>query len=1065
MLNRKCCRLEKGWKIEGYDMNAGLTARAYAGDYKPSDFVTADVPVVVQNALFQAGKIKDPYVGFNCYDAEWIEKKEWWFINDFDTPQFNSSQRVFLRFEGITYRAEIWINGVQAGRIEGMFRNDDIDVTDFINRDGRRNRISLRIRAQENANDDDSKRSNLNIRTQGPVAQNMYRWNWTPHMVCIGIWRPVSIMLKSTIELDYTRIQTISVDLQGKTGHEAPSADAQLQVEWFIRNSGSSDSEIKLNYDLNGETFRGKCIASGAIRKRLKAGQSTSIKKKLTVKNAMLWWPNGFGKAELHKLTSTIVTGAEEVVERTDNVFGIRKVTYARNEEEDWVLKTTGHTMRPWAMVGEMYKWTLTVNGWRIFMKGSNWVVLDSMLRLESWRYDIQLKLVRDAGMTFLRVWGGSLAETEEFYDLCDRYGIMCWQEFWLACGNYPAMDHDLFIRCVKDTVRRLINRPCLVHYCGGNEYQPDNPENKVLVDKIDAAVRQIDTEREFRRGSPYKGDRHGGLLMTPFATRNKYVDILYGESRIVLMRSEVAVGRSSPMLSSLEKMIPEDRRWPLDDKLWRNFNGVPCEFKIVANEYDAMDDFNYAIYASYLWHARICSFNMEYCRSRMFKCSGNLNWQFSAPWPCLHREIVDTWGVPKPAYYYYMNSMKPTALFVDLEKYLWNPGERMKAGIYAVNDLHAFEGASARIMIFNTDMDVLHNESYPVLIPENHAERIGAIDFPIPADCSGRTLFLKTELFLGDSKIYENLYWFAVSVNPEAEAKIDLSGEWERSDGTSVVLPGNDMNIKNASFEYIILKQKGNSDLENQSGGAGVFDASEHTRYTKKFILPDALKGKDLEFYSPGIEGSDEIFVNGRKIGSHEYRGIKLDAKEWCFVPYGKDNSCSDIDPESEYMFYSDPVSIPKLQTRFYDIPASILQQNGENRIELVLKTYYRQAIAYPMEIRPRTDDVQRKRVTEYLRKGIFYSDLRHMGKAELEVCADSSSVTLKNISGKMAFMVIVEVVPESTKTAMPMNDNAINLMPGEQRTLRPFHDSKFESPAEMRTYGWNIPNMNYKI
>lgn len=1065
MLNRKFCSLGKGWKIEGYGMNQGLAARAYAADYIPKDFVTADTPTVVQNALFQAGKIPDPYLGFNCYEIEWIEKKEWWFFNDFNTPEFNGEQRVCLRFEGITYRAEMWINGVQAGRIEGMFRDDDMDVTDFIRKDGRKNRVSLRIRAQENANDDDYNRSNLNIRTQGPVAQNMYRWNWTPHMVCIGIWRPVSIILKSAVEIDYTRIQTLSVDLHGKTGNDAPTADAKLRIEWFIRNYGESDVALNLKYALHGETFKSDCIESGVIRKRLKAGQTTSIKKELMVKNAVLWWPNGFGKAELHKLTTYIASDSGQDIETADNVFGIRKVTYERNEEEDWVLKTTGHTMRPWAMVGEMYKWTLTVNGWKIFMKGSNWVVLDTMLRLESWRYDIKLKLARDAGMTFLRVWGGSLAETDEFYDLCDRYGIMCWQEFWLACGNYPAMDHDLFIRCVKDTVKRLINRACLVHYCGGNEYQPDNPENKVLVDKIDVAVRQIDTEREFRRGSPYKGDRHGGLLMTPFATRNKYVDILYGERRIVLMRSEVAVGRSSPMLSSLDKMIPQDKRWPLDDKVWSHFNGVPCEFKIVANEYDALDDCNYAIYASYLWHAQICRLNMEYCRSRMYKCSGNLNWQFSAPWPCLHREIVDTWGVPKPAFYYYMNSMRPTALFVDLEKYLWNPGERMSAGIYVANDLHTFEGVTAKIKIFNTDMDVLHNVSYPVKMPENHSGKIASADFEIPREASGRTLFIKAELFAGEKRIFENLYWFAVSVNPEPEAKICLTGEWERPDGTSVVLPGNDMNIKNASFEYIILKEKGNSDLEKQSGGAGIFDVAEHMHYTRKFILPDALKGKDLEFYSPGIEGSDEIYVNGRKIGSHEYKGIKLDANEWCFVPYGKDRPCSDIDPESEYMFYSDPASMPKLKTRFYDIPAEILEQDGENLIELVLKTYYRQAIAYQMEIRPRTPDDQRKVISEYLMRGIFYSDLRHMEKAELEVTADSNSVTLKNISCKMAFMVIVEVVPESTKTAIPMNDNAINLMPGGQKELKPLCCSRFELPADIRIYGWNICDMNFKI
>lgn len=1067
MLNRTIEQLNCDWKIEGFKSEYGLKEAAYREDYIPQHFTETKVPATVQNALFNAGKIPDPYMDFNADKIRWIEEDEWWFFKNFNTPEYEAGQKVFIRFEGITYRAEVWVNGIQAGRIEGMFREDEFDVTEFLNADT--NRLTLRIRTQENAAQD-LHNSDLHdqIRAQGPVAQHMTSWNWCPHLVCVGIWRPVKLLVKSSLEIDQLRINTLAVDLHDKDGIEAPCGDAALRLECDIYNNSDMDKNVSIAYEIVGETFSGQVFA-GEIRGCIPCGGKQQLFAEITVDQARLWWPNGLGKAELHRLKCRLRDVDNQDVEFREEIFGIRKYSFLHNEQEDWVKEASGHSMRPWSMIGEMYKWTFVVNGRKVFLKGSNWVILDSLLRLESDRYDPILSAAKAGDINFLRVWGGSLAETEEFYDLCDRYGIMCWQEFWLACGNYPAMNHDVFLRCVHDTVRRLINRASLIYYSGGNEYEPDNRENKVLVDKIEKLVAELNPEREFRRGSPYKGDKHGGLLMTPLVTRNKYLDILPNDRRIVLMRSEVATGRSTPLLSGLEKMIPKDKLWPMDEKIWKHFFAVPPEFKMFANEYDALDSFKHAVFANYLTHGWLCRYNMEYCRTQMFKCSGNLNWQLNAPWPCMHREIVEYNGVPKPAFYYHINACKPVIGVVDIERYLWHPDEVFAPELYIANDWRELKDARLSVKLYSTDSKLLHEVSFDTDVPENTALKLdGNPEFKIPRELAEKTILVRSELSVKGKRIHTNLYWIAVSNNPIAAASLSLCGEWNRDDGSKISLPGNDLAIKNDSFETVFCKNDGSGDLENAGSTACRTQLSDKQDvvYRKKIIMPDNLKNKALEFYSPGFEASDEVWINGVKIGSHDFRNPIFSQKDWAFVPFGKEETTSEIDPDSEYFFYSDPITYAKLESRFYDIPEKLLNQDGENEIVLIIKTYYQKAVSNIMEIRPKT--LNREAVNKFFKEGRFFSDLRQMPSADVNISVDAKnhSLTVENISKQIAFGVTVELIPEISGLALALNDNLFTLFPGEKKTLSHLYDAtQFQLPAKIRMYGWNIDEQLIKL
>ncbi|MFA6815702.1 MAG: sugar-binding domain-containing protein [Lentisphaeria bacterium] len=1061
--------LADGWKIKGYKPEYGLAEGAYREDYIPMDAIKADVPGTIQSALFKMGRIPDPYQGLNSEKIKWCEELEWWYFKDFKTPcRKNSEQRVWICFEGITYRAEVWVNGIQVGRIEGMFRTDRWDVTDFLNKVGKSNRLTVRVRAQENARLDDKGKLQGVVRTQGAVAQNMSYWNWSRHLVCIGIWRPVQLLMKSSIEIDLIKIKTLDVDLLDKDGLESPNADATIKIDWDICNNGDKDETVSLKYEIGGETFSGK-VAAGKVSGNIPAGCKQTLSVEISLAQARLWWPNGLGKAELHRLKSCLQGADRRDIEKKEEVFGIRKYSFLHNECEDWVKATSKHSVRPWSMIGEMYKWTFIVNGRKTFLKGSNWVLLDSMLQLDRERYDRILSLAKGSNINFLRIWGGSLAETKDFYDLCDRYGIMCCQEFWLACGNYPAMNYDVFLRCVRDTVRRLVNRASLVYYSGGNEYEPDNKENKILVDKMDNVVRKIDSTREFRRGSPYKGDKHGGLVMTPLMTRNKYLDILPGDSRIVLFRSEVAVGRSTPLLSEFEKMIPEGKRWPMDETLWKHFFAVPAEFKMFAHEYDALDSLKHALFANYFTHGWLCRYNMEYCRSQMFKCSGNLNWQLNAPWPCMHRELIEYNGVAKPAFYWQLNASKPMIGVVDMERYLWHPGEQFSPNLYIVNDGKKRADVQLTIQFYTTESQLLHEVSFTTDVDQNSTlKRSGKDLFKIAPEFAGKTILVYSELSEKEVLLHSNLYWIAISNNPVPKYSVSLCGEWTREDGLLISLPGNDLYTEKGESPNEYMVKDGEKDFERADKSACPHSAVETERvsYKKRFVLPEELKNRDLEFYSPGFEASDEVWINGTKIGSHLFKHALRSGKDMAHIPFGKTAASSDIDPDTEYFYWSDPITFPKLEARFYDIPECLLNQNGENEVLLILKSNYMKIVSNTMEIRPKTQ--HRKEISAFFKRGQFFKGLREMPEASVQVSLTDTkrAIIVKNTGTQIAIGVTVEFIPDCDGLPMTLNDNLFPLFPGEEKKLCPLRaNERMNLPAKIRLYAWNVREQQIKV
>jgi beta-mannosidase len=1036
--------LNSSWLLEGLEIMEGLNRGYYKRDYIPVDPVEADVPGIVQAALYAAGRIDDPYFEDNPEHIKWIEDKEWWFFKDVDVPKVSPSGRAVLVLEGITYRAELWVNGVNAGYLEGMFKRWFIDISDLVF-PGESNRITLRIRTQEMASQDypGSHIGRRVIMSTAVAAPFSYYWNWAPHLVPVGIWKPAKLLLTGPVFLRDPIIRNeISWNQEGK------ALSAALDVSVTAELQGQENRKYTFKCEILEDDIP---LVSWETEQVLIPGEKTAVTLCGRIDNPRVWWPNGMGDQPLYSAVISAADSSGNVSHRVKSVFGIRELKMIRNEDDLWVQKVCGHTNRPWADAGDPYPWTFTINRKRVFVKGTNWLPTDSLFRFSEERYRLFLDQAEAAGINMLRVWGGGIHETETFYRLCDKKGILTWTEFWLACSKYPAMPHHTFIECASDMVKVLRNHPSMVMWSGGNEYNPDSLENKALVDKIETVCRSLDPTRPFHRGSPYRGDRHGGLLMLPRRTTNKYGDILEGDARLVLFRSEIAVRRSPPSVENIRKFIGEDKIWPPDRKAWEYHHAKLDEMERDAREYGAEGDKKRWLMAGHLAHGQTHRHNMEYCRQNMYRTTGCMEWQLNGSWPSFHRELIDWYGEPKPAFYAYKRAMADVLILADMEKYVYDGNELFNPGIYAAVDGPGREiKAALKALVFDREMREIYSRNGDVKIKEDESRKLFDLDAVIPGDMPESVFFLYLHLETEDGRTAENLYWMGTSPYVRPGEWIDLSGDdWVLQHGTAKKedawkpgkIPGRPYRVRQPEEGTFELS----GGLVEAEGGS---EPGFAVYYKKSFNIPDSFTGTDLEFYSAGLEGDDEVFINGVSVGKTAGKNDRL--------------------------FQSDPFKTPDITKVFYTIPEELIQAGEENTVEVVLSGENVTGISEGIFIRKKTGVEIREKAAEYDKRGAYLAGLSGLEDAEVEVTFSNRPVligpdregslelSVKNTGSTLSFLTGFRVSGLDEIGVICFSDNYFHLLPGNEKVItvnftlfRPMRDIE---EGKLSMEGWNL-------
>ena len=850
-------------------------------------------------------------------------------------------------------------------------------------------------------------------------------------MIAVGIWRPVVLEWMDSARFEETRIDSkLSDDF--KTG--------EIFFEGEVKNltSAKLDAEVQVTVTGPKKTKIVETIPVNALRK----GGSKNIATSIELQNPALWYPNGFGSQPLYKVSVKLLVDGK-VCDSRDRKQGIRKIEFIQNPNAEAVQEESGQTNRMWSIVGKPYPWTMVVNGVRIFSKGSNWCPVDNLYRNRDAHVRRQLELSRDAHYVFMRVWGGGLTESDHFYDCCDEMGIVCLQEFWFACGSAPAMDYKIFLDNAASEIKRLRERTSIGLWGGGNEFNPDNHENRPIINLIDDLVDELDGTREFRRGSPYRGDRHGGLVSTPYRTTNKYRDLLPGRKRLVLLRSECAVGRSPTRPSNIKKFMPEKSLWPIDWKLYQNHHAQKPEWETITKPFGKAANWERELIHSSIFHCIDSRLNMEHARASKYESSGCWTWQINASWPSFHREHVDWYGDPKPVYYWYKNACKPVITMVDLERFVYHPGEPLNPLIVAVNDTHKGVTTSIDIKVITVDGKVIHEEHHEAMIAPDDRTILGRLSAVVPEKLSEDSLYISVNTTQGKQVVHRNTYYVAISADNVFKTGQEI---------------GNDMTLdyigttKTVSAPHYytlaeIVDEPTEHDKETQSARGSQLDAV----YTKTFDLDSALAGKELELYLPGFSAEDSVFLNGKKIGS------------------------GTLDPKKDRNYEADPLIWPTLPVRHYEVPAKLIKETG-NKVEIKLtgrniaaQTDKRFGMTEMIYIREATPKALQKKILSYNKKQEFFTAISQGTDAKVSLSAEATkggfNVTVSNTGKRSAAFLVLDVEGEGTARFTYDEGAPSGLHAGETITIFLKIEGDLAKSAKTIIRGLNIKTKSIKL
>ncbi len=764
------------WELEGDSIGKGVEKKVYMPEYDRSSFIPVKIPGTVREALLKAGKIPDPYYGYNAEKSLWVEEKEWWFCKDFKINEDLEGKFVDLLFEGYIFKGEVWLNGQKVGKLKGMFNPRSFDVSSILNY-GRKNTLAVRLEAPEDARNIQKTKGLTFANSPGreqlySIAQCLFTWDWAPHIVPIGIWKKVKIRYSKDVRIEnpYILSSIKSEDL------------ASLNISCEVKNLSDSAKNVTLKGVIKGKGFNaGNIEISRPIS--LSPHEEKEVKFEVKVNKPRLWWPNGMGEQNLYLFESEVIEDSE-VSDKLVTQFGIRELKLLENEGIKKFIKGMekekglGSQYSLGKVIGA-YPWTFQINGKKMFAKGANWIPVDHMLRVKRERYDHLLKLAKEANMNLLRVWGGGLYETDDFYELCDEYGILAWQEF-LSNLNFSKIDKENFFEGAKASILRIRNHPSLTFYCGGNEFDPDDINSKAIIDYLGGILKELDPPREFHRASPYKGDDHYWGVWHGIEPYTAY--------RVVRpFRSEAGVN-TFPVIENYKKFTPEEKLWPLDTTYIEYHGERNARFyhllKLMryAKEFGASSSLEEFVSKSQLYQAIANKFNMEFCRENKFQNSGLLIWQYNDIWPTLSWALVDWYGTPKPSYFFLKRASRPLHISGDYKKYLWEVGEEFQSDIHILNDSYEeVSDMTYQASLLDIDSKTLAQKSGAASVGANKSVKVDNIKWRIPESYEGETFFLSVRLLGKDKKlISEGIYPIAISRMAIKEKKGERSiKEW----------------------------------------------------------------------------------------------------------------------------------------------------------------------------------------------------------------------------------------------------------------------------------------------
>ena len=659
----------------------------------------------------------------------------YWFTRQFTINNLPEGRNVWLNFRGINYKAEIFLNGKRINRNthEGMFLRKTFNITPYLRTDAP-NVLAVLVYPPTHVGNPNGGQGGDGQLARNHTMQYTPRSYWTPHVRNrkTGIGAEVSITTTGPVCLSFPYVVTKVPGVRDPETKTQREAFVNTSVE--LENTGSTSLKGLLVCETNGTRLTQPITLSPFEKKTVSLNP-------LAVKNPRLWWPNGIGEQPLYDMNLSFEIG-NQVSDRERLRYGIREITSDKCPDNG----------------GRRF----FVNGQKIYVTGGNYINSDWLLRLSPERYRDEVRFHAEMNLRMIRVWGGALVERPEFYNACDEFGILVFQDLWGSgdCNGawedptkmdsrerrweYPD-NHDLFIASVEDQVKMIRNHPSLCFWCGANEWP--------LAKDIDQCLRkevfpQLDPERLFVSFSTdtlftrnYLGDNGDG----PYGIQEP--EWFFSFRSHPFNPEAGSVG--SPEVESMREMMTEQdlagfpRKGFTRNYTWRYHKDLGYGDHL--ERYGEVKDIEtYCKYAQVVNYDQYRSF-MEGWASHMWDWyTGILIWKTQNPWTSLRGQMYD-WSLDVNA------SLYGTRKGCEPLHAYYNPVTR-KAGLLNTT-LKDYTDLSIIARIYNLEGKLLWEKETRANSKANTVQEL--LDIPVPEGIQG-AYFLRLAL----NADVPNIYW-----------------------------------------------------------------------------------------------------------------------------------------------------------------------------------------------------------------------------------------------------------------------------------------------------------------
>ena len=727
-----------GWMLQDAAKVTAQPAVIASDRFDPRGWYVAVVPGTVLTTLVHAGVYPEPLYGENNrpnHIPESLNKTSYWYRTVFDVPASDRGRRIWLNFAGINYSAEVWLNGKQVGTMTGAFKRGIFDVTDIV-KPGEPAILAVHVSPQPHPGVPhehtiaDGMGSNGGVTAlDGPTFLSTIGWDWIPAIRDrdTGIWDHVTLSTSGPVVL---RDPLVTTDLP------LPRTDStDVAIQTTLANVTDQPVSGVLHAAFGAVSVSMPVTIPAHGQQTLSMNPKTQPA--LHVEHPLLWWPNGYGPQNLYTMhLSFEVAGATSDEKSFD--FGVRKITYTVPDSENL---------------------TVSVNGVRVFLRGGDWGLDEAMKRIPRERLDAEIYMHKLANLNMIRNWVGQSTD-EDFYELCDKYGILLWDEFFQPNPSDGPNPDDLptYIANVRDKVLRYRNHPSIAIWCARNEGYPP----KEIDDQLRTLLAEMEPTRLYQPSSTAgRGVNSGG----PYWWRAPRFYYQYSEA----FKTEIG-STSIPTMESVQGMMPA-RDWTEINDDWAEHDlargashgdtypaTLAARYGKIANMADFVRKSQLANYEAFraMYEGR---------EARLFNPStAVLTWmsnpaQPSFVWQLYHHDLE-----PNSSLF----AVKEASEMVHVQL------NEADGELQVINNHpDVLRGAKVHEWVYAFDGTLKYEHDFPVTGPGSSAISIARID-PVDGDWHwpkdlGPVHFIRLELTDADGQLLSrNFYWRAPETDPD---------------------------------------------------------------------------------------------------------------------------------------------------------------------------------------------------------------------------------------------------------------------------------------------------------